>query len=105
MSDALLAKKIAKKFAEEKMVPPPRDRDIGINMGNWHESQGCPIYAVGSSWRAGRGVPMNLVEEAYEMFETFHQQAEQSKHGWGPAEVKEIEGILKAMKDSMRRAK
>jgi hypothetical protein len=104
-SDAVAARRIASRFAAEKMVPPPKNRKVIENISQWHSSQGDPIYAVGSSWFAGHDVPMNIVEDAYGSFETMHQQADQGKHGWGPKEVKEIEGILKAMKDSMRRAK
>jgi len=104
-SDALAARRVASRFAAEKMVPPPKNRKVIEDISHWHSSMGDPIYAVGSSWFAGKPVPMDIVERAYGSFEDMHQEAEKNLHGWGPEEVKEIEGILKAMKDAMRRAK
>jgi len=46
-----------------KKIGPP-SRELALAMLDWHGGQNDPIYAVGSSWLAGRSVPSNLVEDA-----------------------------------------
>lgn len=44
------------------MVPP--DREMALRLMEWHGGQGTALYAVASSWYAGRAVRSDLVEEA-----------------------------------------
>lgn len=39
-------------------------RALGLKLLDYHGGQGTALYAVGSSWFAGRAVPIDLVEDA-----------------------------------------
>jgi len=39
-------------------------RELGLKLLDYHGGQGTALYAVGSSWFAGRPVPVELVESA-----------------------------------------
>lgn len=39
-------------------------RSLALRVLEWHGGQGTPLYAVGSSWFAGRDVSRDLVEQA-----------------------------------------
>ena len=40
------------------------DNDIGLRMSEWHAGMGDPVYALASSFLAGRDVPSNVVDDA-----------------------------------------
>ena len=45
-------------------IPPIFDQEVLDTMFGWHAGQGDPVYAVASSWNAGRDVPEDLVRDA-----------------------------------------
>lgn len=44
-------------------------KGLGLDLHQWHASMSDPIYALGSSWYVGRGVPLPVAEAAAENLE------------------------------------
>lgn len=49
---------------EVDALPVKGDKVLAKKLLHWHYGQSDPIYSVGSSWLAGRSVPMSIAESA-----------------------------------------
>lgn len=80
--------------AVRRLRPRPL-QEVGAELCNWHGSMGDPVYAVGSFFVSGAHYPdLDVVRRASASLSRNLPAAQAGEHGWGPAEVVELEDLV-----------
>lgn len=81
-------------------------KPIGESMQHWHAGQADPVYAVGSFFFDEKDYPeLSVVFMARRNLSQDLEKAQAGKHGWGPEEVKELEGLIAFLDSYMEKRK
>jgi len=70
------------------------------NLFNWHYGQGDPIYALSSSWNAGKAVPASIVERAISELESVYNSL---KDGEDKEELADLLGTISYVLDCAKK--
>ena len=93
--------KIIKTGKYKKISQQSDNRDLASRLLDWHGGQSSPLYALGSSWLAGKAVPDELVDRAIEELEDIAQRKVNYPQEVSEKDVQEVKLLQQELKNTL----